>query len=215
MSRASNSSTPRPDARTARRDPSCAPDPRPGGWRRPYDRLRASLDSTARRLERSRRVVEAAEEVATTLRVDRRQLRILEPMPQVHRWLCKAVNRLQRAAQEFGETARILEYDFEEAARPLLAAASLDLAALMAETVSLTVRFQGAIDSVLLASESGLLPVPAAEPIPFIPPIRRGRPAVTKPVRQQHDRQPLGKAATEFRTASPTRGPPALSLPAL
>jgi hypothetical protein len=215
MSRASNSNTPRPDARSTGRGPSSAPDPRPGGWRRPYDRLRASLDSTARRLERSRRVVEAAEEVATTLRVDRRQLRILEPMPQVHRWLCKAINRLQRAAQEFGETARILEYDFEEAAPRLLAAASLDLAALMAETVSLTVRFQGAIDSVLLASESGLLPVPAAEPVPTHAPVRGGRATVTKPVRQQHDRQPLGNAATAFRTASPTRGPPTFSFPDL
>jgi len=213
MSRASNSSTPRPDARTTRRDPACAPDPPAGGWRRPYDRLRHSLDATAQRLQRSRRVVEAAEEVATTLRVDRRQLRILEPMPQVHRWLCKAINRLQRAAQEFGETARILEYDFEDAAPPLLAAASVDLAALMAETVSLTV--QGAIDSVLLASESGLLPVPAAEPVPTHAPVRRGRATVTKPVRQQHDRQPLGNGATAFRTASPTRGPPTFSFPNL
>jgi hypothetical protein len=212
MSRARNSST-RPDARSIRRDPSCAPDPKLGAWRRPYNRLRQELDATAQRLERSRRVVEAAEKAATTLRVDRRQLRDLEPMPRVHGWLCKTVKRLQRAALDFGETARILDHDFEAAAAPLLVAASVDLAALMRDTVSLTVRFQGAIDSVLLATESGLLPVPAAEPVPFHPPVRRGRIAVTKPVRQHHDRQPLGNAATAFRTASPTRGPPALSFP--
>jgi hypothetical protein len=215
MSRASNSST-RPDARSKRRDASsCAPEPRAGAWRRPYNRLRQELDSTTERLERSRRVIEAAEKAATTLRVDYRQLRDLRPMPRVHGWLCKTVKRLQRAALDVGETARILEHDFEAAASPLLAAACADLAALMRETVSLSVRFRGAIDSVLLARESGLLPEPAAEPVRTTTPVRRGRTAVRKPVRQQHDRQPLGNGATAFRTASPTRGPPTFSFPNL
>jgi hypothetical protein len=214
MSRSRNSSTPRPDANT-RRDPSCAAEPRPGGWRRPYDRLRRSLAATAERLERSRVVVEAAEKVSTTLRVDRRQLRVLEPMPRVHRWLDKAVHRLHRAALEFGDTARILDHQWDPAGSALLAAASIDLGALMRETVSLTLRFRGAIDSVLLASASGLLPVPAAEPVRFHSPVRRDRNAVTTPVRQHDGRQPLGTAALSFRTVSPTRGPPALSLPVL
>jgi len=134
-------------------------------------------------------------------------------MPRVHGWLCKTVKRLQRAALDFGETARILEHDFEVAAPPLLAAASVELAALMRETVSLSVRFQGAIDSVLLARESGLLPEPAPEPVRTQTPVRRGRTAVSKPVHPHHGRQPLGNAATAFRTASPTRGPPARSFP--
>jgi len=213
MSPLRNSST-RPDARSQRRDASsCAPDQRAGAWRRPYNRLRQELDSTTERLERSRRVIEAAEKAANTLRVDRRQLRDLRPMPRVHRWLGKAVKQLQRAALDFGETARVLEYDFEAAASPLLTAASVEIAALMRETVSLSVRFRGAIDSVLLARESGLLPEPVVEPVRTTTPVRRGRTAVRKPVLQHHDRQPLGNAASAFRTASPTRGPPALSFP--
>jgi hypothetical protein len=213
MSRLRNSSI-RQDARSERPAPACAPDPRPGAWRRPYNRLRRDLDSVAQRLQRARTVVEAAEKASMTLRVDRRQLRDLRPMPRVGGWLSKAVHRLQRAARELGETARILEFQFEDGAPPLLLVASVDLGALLRETATLGLRFKGAIDSILLASESGLLPRPVAEPVAFAPPVRRGRAAVRKPV-QHYNRQPLGNAAVSFRTACPTRAPPARSFPTL
>jgi len=115
----------------------------PASWRIPYRQVRSSILRMARRIEATRRVVEARERFVRTGRIEtRQQLRILQGLVPGDGWLVQALTSFHKSVAAL-QAAHACAADTAEGALELelrTAAGVLDMTQLTAEALALNER---------------------------------------------------------------------------
>jgi hypothetical protein len=171
-------------------------------WRKPFRRVQSELRTTTARLEKARRTIEAGERFLANCRVENRQhWRDLRPLPNLHRCLINATNRLIRGQRAITHTiARIIEFpQRSNAASAALFEAQTELFARLRETGLPIVRLEDLLaatrsSSGPLARFSLLAPDPETDSDTAI--IRRGSDAEPALPDYPPYRHPLGDTAS-------------------
>lgn len=191
-------------------------------WRKPFRRVQSELRSTTARLERARRTIDASERLLAGGRVEgRRHERDLRPLPNLHRCLINATNRLIRGQRAISHTvARILPFpQHATSASAALYEAQTQLFLRLRETGLLILRLEDLAAATRnpsgpLARFSLLLP--AGEAGTDTATTRRGSDDATAETRSYPPyRCLLRNPASAARRVSRGRAPPALSFRSL
>ena len=187
--------------------------PRGGeSWRVPRRKVRAALCRMRRRLEATRRVIEARELFTLTGRIETlQQLRILRGRTPADGWLPQMLSALSRATAALGQTAEDAKDEGGPPSEPALCIISdfHVMKELTYEAIALTKRlaalawFQSEYDIY-----SGVV-LPA--PLPESAKVRRRRAAASaSPIPSRRPRRRLLKLAVVVRRVTRGRAPPSL-----
>ena len=190
-------------------------------WRKPFRRVQSELRSTTTRLQRAERTIAAGERVLAGCSPEgRRQRRDLRPLPNLHRCLINATNRLIRGQRAISHTiARVIPFPQRaNGASDALFEAQTELLVRLRETGMLILRLEDLLAATRspagpLARVSLLLPAEDAEPEPVT--VRGSDDAAEIAPDHPPYRCPLGNAVSAARRVSPGRAPPALSFRSL